>query len=166
MKQIKLFNKALYVLVDDEDYEFLSKFTWYVKISNLTYYARTNIEKKTIYMHQLLLPSPSKDLITDHENRNGLDNQKHNLRLVTTTQNNLNRQKSRNNANSKYKGVYWEPRGFKWKAAITIKGKTKYLGTFKTEIAAAKAYNKIAIATFGEFATLNEFNEPLKVSEI
>lgn len=166
MKQIKLLNQPLYALVDDADYEFLSKFTWYVKKSGLTCYARTNIGCKTVYMHQLLLPTPSKDLTPDHENRNGLDNQRHNLRLITIQQNDLNRPASRKNTNSKYRGVYWEPRGAKWKATITVNNKTQHIGTFKSEIAAAKAYNRVAIIAFKEFAVLNEFNEPLKASEI
>ena len=41
---------------------------------------------------------------------------------------------------SKYKGVYFNKRDNKWVARITINGKTKYLGSFTTEIEAHQAY--------------------------
>ena len=41
---------------------------------------------------------------------------------------------------SKYKGVYFHKLNNNWMAQITINGKLKYLGSFKTEIEAHNAY--------------------------
>lgn len=43
---------------------------------------------------------------------------------------------------SKYKGISFEKANNKWKAQITINGKQKYLGYFKTELEAHHAYLK------------------------
>lgn len=43
---------------------------------------------------------------------------------------------------SKYKGVHWSKVGKKWVSQIKINSKTKHLGSFKCELAAAAAYQK------------------------
>lgn len=43
---------------------------------------------------------------------------------------------------SEYKGVYFHKAANKWHAKITINGKRKYLGLFKTELEAHNAYQK------------------------
>jgi hypothetical protein len=56
---------------------------------------------------------------------------------------------------SRFKGVSWcEPRG-KWVAQIGSDARTKYLGGFSDEIAAAEAYDEAARRLFGEHAQLN-----------
>jgi len=41
-------------------------------------------------------------------------------------------------------------------AQISVSGKHKYLGRFKSEVAAARAYNVAALAAWGECAFLND----------
>jgi hypothetical protein len=62
----------------------------------------------------------------DHINGDGLDNRRCNLRIVTRRQNTQNRHDERF---SKYPGVVNSKNGFR--AVINIKGKNKYLGSFK-----------------------------------
>ena len=87
MREIALRSRrgeGLMAMVDDDDYEMLAAFPWYalrVKGSR-TIYARTVIDGKTVYMHNMVLP-PQGGLEADHEDRNGLNNQRYNLRRVT-----------------------------------------------------------------------------------
>jgi hypothetical protein len=90
-------------------------------------------------------------------NHNKLDNQKHNLRLCTTSQNNMNQIPTR--GISKYKGIYWHNRNKKWVAQIKSGNNRIHIGCFENEKDAARAYNEKAIELFGEFAYLNYITE-------
>ena len=164
MKFIKLISKKyknLVAIVDDEDYEYLNKFQWYAEKRFDRYYARrfTNSNGKIIrkYMHKDIIKT-TKDI--DHINRNGLDNQKANLRICSRSENNMNRIKSKNKSSS-YKGVCFNNKRFPspWRTYINIHSKRIVLGYFKSEIEAAKVYDKKAKELFGEFAKLNFLEE-------
>ena len=64
---------------------------------------------------------------------NGLNNQKHNLRLCTLSENMMNRRPFVGSS-SKYKGVYTNTKGDKYYAQITKSHKQMHLGTFTSEI--------------------------------
>lgn len=72
-------------------------------------------------MHRFLLKTP-KGLETDHINRDKLDNRRSNLRIVSRTQNSINRDMPPNNT-SGYKGVTWYKRDRYWQAQIKTKGR-------------------------------------------
>ena len=91
----------------------------------------------------------------DHIDGNSLNNDINNLRMVTKSQNAMNR-KSRKNSSSIYKGVCWDKIRNKWVVHITINKKLKYLGRFINEKEAALVYNEAAIKYHGEYAKLNE----------
>lgn len=59
----------------------------------------------------------------------------------------------------KYRGVM--PNHENWMARIRKNGKPKYLGTFKTQEEAARAYNKAAYEIHGDNAALNDIPDPL-----
>lgn len=149
MKKIPL-TQGKFALVDDEDYEYLSKIKWYVDPSGYV----ANKTKNVIFMHRLVAKTP-KGKSTDHINGNKLDNQKKNLRTCTTSQNMANRGKQVNNT-SGYKGVFWSKAAGKWRAQIRHKNKSIHLGLFETKKDAAKAYNKKAKELWGCFAQLNK----------
>jgi len=161
MKQIKL-TQGQYALVDDADYEELSKYKWcalYSKDMSSFYAGRESRKKEgeicTIRMHRQILGLKLRDKRQiDHINHNILDNRRFNIRICTPRQNSMNR-KPDQNTSSKYKGVSWEDSRNKWQAHITIKGKKKHLGYFQTEELAALAYNEAAKKYFKEFAYLN-----------
>jgi hypothetical protein len=46
-----------------------------------------------------------------------------------------------------------------YRATLSYKGKRYYLGTFATEIEAARAYNKAALAIIGDYAVINQLPE-------
>lgn len=144
-KQIEL-TQGKFAIVDDEDYEYLNKFKWHWKSKN---YAARAESRKTVFMHREIMKPPA-DMLVDHIDGNGLNNQKSNLRVCNKSQNGMNRQ---NTSGRIWKGVY--PVGKKFVARIQIDGENKYIGTYKTEEAAARAYDINAIVLFGQFAKTN-----------
>lgn len=145
-----------FTLVDDEDYDFLNHWKWSAtKIAEMFYAVRCDSENKMIYMHKEVVPVEAGSKIKiDHSDRNGLNNQRHNLRRATHSQNLCNAN-SRKNSLSKYKGVGLFKRDNKWRAYIQKDGKFEHLGLYENEIDAAEAYNNRAIVLHGEFARLN-----------
>ena len=99
----------------------------------------------------------------DHIDGNRLNNSVDNLRGATSQENNRNvkKHKSMNGkaTSSEFKGVYWHKRDKKWQAQIRIDGKKKHLGSFDSELKAAKAYNNAGIEHFGEFVKLNDIGD-------
>jgi hypothetical protein len=149
-----------YAIVDPEDYEKLIQYKWHAKKGLRTYYANHSLitgkkgKRKSLYMHHLVIDVPA-NMYCDHINHNGLDNRKANLRAATSAQNIWNRRKFKKaNSISKYTGVY-KTVSNTWYARITVLGKLIYLGTFKTEVAAAKAYAAAARKYHGQFASIN-----------
>lgn len=162
MKQIQL-TQGFVTLVDDSDYEQLKKFKWHVYKNGDRYYATTNIKTDGIYsavkMHRLILGLTDTKILIDHRNRDGLNNQRYNLRVATYSQNGANRAAKKNGA-SKYLGVYQcskktKSKNIYWVAHIRFNKKGYYLGVFKTEQEAALVYNDKAKEFHGEFANLN-----------
>jgi hypothetical protein len=157
-KLIHFTNSTKSAIVDDEDYPRMHEHAWSMRKDKNTSYAQTWLTGTTICMHQLILPSNNPELEIDHIDGDGLNNQKKNLRLATPSQNRANRLKYNRliPVSSKYKGVTWHKRDKVWNAQIRVNSKNIYLGCFKTEEGAARAYNRAATFHFGEFAKLNE----------
>lgn len=87
----------------------------------------------------------------DHINGVRDDNRWSNLRLATPAQNAQNCGKRAENK-SGFKGVSWDKTAEKWVAQISINGKSKRIGRFKTPEEAHAAYVAAAKALYGEFA--------------
>lgn len=163
MKKIALtLNK--YALVDDEDYTKLIQFKWCAH-RNPTgvekYYA---LRKGSIRMHRFILGLNRWDKVdVDHINGNGLDNRRCNLRICTRRQNCCNRTKQKlikgKKLSSVYLGVCFDTSRGKWISYINLNGRRKHLGRFKHEEDAAVAYNVAAIASRGQYASLNKFDK-------
>ena len=56
---------------------------------------------------------------------------------------------------SKYRGVCWHKQNNKWRAQVTVAGKTHHLGTFSDEADAARAFDTAVIKYRGEGAETN-----------
>ena len=108
-----------------------------------------------VMVAQAWVHNPEEKRCVDHIDGDKVNNHFENLRYATHSENSRN-QKIRTNGTSAYKGVcYYKPTG-KWKAAIRISGKERYLGYFTSEREAAEAYNAAALEHFKDFAKLNE----------
>lgn len=155
MKEIVL-TQGKVALVDDEDFDRVNQYKWCAnKIRRVWYVVRNSpiIDGvgKTVLLHQEILQTDSQ---VDHRDGNGLNCQKHNLRMATHSQNMANSRKPAHNT-SGFKGVMWHKKLSKWGAKLNLKGKQIYLGWYENKIDAAKAYDSGALKYFGEFARLN-----------
>lgn len=155
MKEIRLGSKknpGLVALVDDEDFESISKWKWYAKKGKQTFYAVRSDNKagKMIRMHRQIM-SLLVGQIIDHKDHNGLNNQKSNLRMATYSQNCANRKRGNS---GKYVGV--TRMNDRYISIISINRRPFRIGVFDTEIDAAIAFNKKALELHGEFASLNK----------
>ena len=155
MKKVYLINSGLFAIVDDEDYEKVAAYKWYALRKPGRIYARANTSRaggqppRSVMMHWLVA-----DKWVDHIDRDGLNNTRANLRPCTASQNAMNKRKQVGCV-SRFKGVSYEPKKRLWRARITIDGKMISLGRFKSEEAAARAYDAAAKELFFQFARPN-----------
>lgn len=148
----------MFALVDDEEFEELSKYSWQVvkapKATALFYAVRNNPNGKPfrIQMHNHIMKL-EKGFIVDHLNGNGLDNRKANFRICTEKENCYN--KPSRGGSSIYKGVYYQKSVNKWASQLKKDYKTYKLGYYENEIEAALAYDKLAREFYGNTVRLN-----------
>lgn len=165
MKKIKL-TRGKFALVDDEDFQELSKYKWQAKTDGYNWYAKRGYYNKEtkkcveIKMHRQIMNHPI-GMKIDHINHNGLDCQKQNLRICTHGENMMNRKKKVSGI-SKYLGVSISKSTVRgkiykyWSAVLRADGKVYNIGKFKTEENAAIAYNIFAEKHHGQFANYNK----------
>lgn len=125
MKEIKLKHGEI-VLIDDEDYEELSRYSWC--LNSAGYASRRISRNKSLFMHRFINKT-LKGFETDHINGNKLDNRKENLRNVTHSRNQMHDRIPSNNT-SGVKGVYFDKTRRKWLPRVKVNGKNIYLGIF------------------------------------
>lgn len=164
MKQIPL-SQCKFALVDDEDYENLSKYKWCLAIRGNKYYASCSSPElgRGSYMHRIILGLEKRSEICDHIDGNGLNNQRDNLRRCNSFQNGFNKSKYKNNK-SGFKGVIHQHG--KWSARIRAGNKEIHIGCFDSPENAARAYNQKCIELHGEFAKTNDVYPILPTSNI
>ncbi len=154
MKKIKL-NRGQFALVDDEDYDFLMQWKWFARLdAGGGFYVVRNICPNgvwsAVWMHRLIMNTPN-NMVVDHIDHNGLNNQKSNLRNCTRKQNSAN---SKPTGASGYRYVTYD-NGKVCAKIRGIDGKQIWLGYFETEEEAARAADAVAFKIHGEFANLN-----------
>ena len=160
MIEIPLSPSPLVALIDDEDLLLVSGMKWHLLQQRKNRYAIANSKTAdgrptTIRMHKLLVPGAER---VDHEDGNGLNNRRYNLRRATHQQNMCN---SAGHSNRKYtyKGVAPcngdKGKTVTWRAKITVSGRYLHVGSFANQEDAARAYDRAALKHFGEFAKTN-----------
>jgi hypothetical protein len=148
-----------WTIVDPDVYYRLGNFKWHLVGSKGKFYAVRSVKiddtRTTIVrLHREIMNAPV-GLVVDHRFGNSLDNRRENLRLATHSQNLCNKQKTKSKTSSRYIGVWYRKRHRRWCADIRHNKKKIWLGSFDSEIDAAKAYDNAAIKYHGEFARLN-----------
>lgn len=97
-------NNDIQFVFDKEDYELVSQRAWHFASGKYisSAYACGDGKRRELYLHNLvmgvdLFPGKGPKESVDHINRNGLDNRKENLRIVTQSQQNINQPKKKRN---------------------------------------------------------------------
>jgi hypothetical protein len=142
MKYIPL-TQGQNAIVDDEDFEYLNQWKWFIfnsrgilYVMRREYHKRINGKQKyqNIFMHRLLM-NPPKNMVIDHLNRNSLDNRKVNLRICTHRENLQNTKKT-----NKYGYLGIDKRHNRYAAIIGLNNKKIYVGSYETKLEAYNAY--------------------------
>lgn len=182
MKNLKLSNTEKTVIVDDEDYHYLSRFNWCLAVvEGLEIVRRVILTKKgrtVLYLHDAIVPRP---MAQEHKsgfnvlfrNGNRMDFRKENIDFDKTVSLTQRARKMKlykgKEPSSIYKGVtlqkYTHGKLLEkpmWRAQIE-QGKRKtpeyirYVKTgFETEVEAAKWYNEKALLLYGQNAYQNK----------
>jgi hypothetical protein len=152
-------SEGKWTIVEPRDFYWLNNFRCCAKGDGQCIYAvRFVIEAdkraKIVTMHREMMNAPP-GILVDHRNNDGLDNRRDNLRLATSSQNNINCRRNKSKSSSRFVGVTFDKRKKQWRVRISVNRKRIFLGYFDSEIDAAKAYDEAAKKYYGEFARLN-----------
>ena len=150
MKKIKL-TQGKVALVSDHRFEEFSQWNWSAQQLHGIWYAYRSTKNGSVAMHRQIMGFPE-GLQVDHKDGDGLNNQDENLRVCTSTQNQANRGKQKNNT-SGYKGVVKARK--RWCAQIKLNRAVVFWKSFSTPEEAARAYDEKAREIYGEFAKTN-----------
>lgn len=154
MKYIKLYHGEL-VKVDNDDFDKLNQYKWHLcayGYAERSKYFPESQKSIQVKMHREIMGFP-KDLEVDHINQDRLDNRKENLRLVTKSQNGMNRGPTKKNK-SGYKGIHWDEINKKWSVHVNANKKMVFFGRYKSLKEAIIACNKARSVYHGEYATV------------
>lgn len=152
-----LITRGEVTLVDDDIFEELSKYKWYLIDGFAGRTVKKEDKRTTIYMHRVVVDAP-KGLSVCHLNGNKLDNRRENLCLVKPSTR-MHKRKPNLKHSSEYRGVYWAKDKRKWVSEIKVNKKHVRLGCFENEQEAAIAYDEAARKYYGLLAQTNFGNE-------
>jgi hypothetical protein len=142
VRKIPLSNSTKFILVDEDDYEELNKYTWRLNKSGYAY-REIKIHREVIGLED------SDERLSHHKNENKLDNRKENLDVVTKVEHTIIHNKSRSGKRNKGKKTwhgfqYTTPRKQgDWISQFTFKTKQHYLGVYKDPVTAMYISNTV-----------------------
>ncbi len=137
---------------DADDLDIIWSYRWHPHkdLKNGKFYAHASVDKKTISLHREIMNNPNGFMI-DHINGNGLDNRKCNLRLATSSQNQMNRSTGAKG----FKGVTTDEFG-RYRVRISKNGKMIEGGKrFDSKEEAILRYNELSEIHHGVFSNKN-----------
>ncbi len=153
--------RKIKVKVDTEDRKRLEAMSWRVtqgaagRPRVVTSVRGKNGAYKTVTLGAFLMKPPKGKQVYPRRFMEGLDYRKSNLIVCSAKDRQRLLPKSRKGASSAYRGVSFQKKSGKWRAAVKVNGRSINLGEFLTENAAALAYNEGARKHFGDLAYQN-----------
>lgn len=146
-------SRGYVAVIDDEDAHLVEGKLWH----------STGPRGSTVYaicqdgtpLHRLIAGA-KRGQVVDHADGEGLNNRRSNLRVCSHVQNMQNR-KAAAGAACRFKGVTVakDYRAKPYRAEIEAFGERMFLGSFLTDVEAAKAYDRAARIFHGKFARTN-----------
>ena len=143
---VELSNSNKSFICDVEEWELRKQYCWAL---HHTGYAYTTIDNKYITFHESMFNYDKSINPIDHINLNRLDDCKMNLRMVTKSQNMMNRDILSSNT-SGCTGVHYNDKNGLWVARIGINYKRILLGSYGDINDAIRARREAEIIYFGE----------------
>ena len=122
--------------IDKNDKDLLERCRWYINKN------RYVVNSKGIFIHRLIMGVDETDDVIDHIDHDTLNNTKRNLRIVSKSENAMNR---------KCDGVTFDKLRNKWQAAIVAYGKKYFLGRYNTKEEAILARKEGEKKYYGEY---------------
>ena len=117
-----------------------------------------NGDMKNHKVHRLVAEAfcknPNVKKYVDHIDNNRANNHYTNLRWVSSSENNRNKQVTSSNT-SGYVGVSWHKQTNKWSASYKLNYKKNHLGYFNTKEDAGRAYDRAVLEVDPEHCVLN-----------
>jgi hypothetical protein len=156
--RIPLYNRqgniVTYSLIDSQDAEVVLPYTWkYLKAGKgyavRSVGTRSKGTREIILLHREIMGLPRKKngIEVDHKNRDGLDNRRENLRVLTHAQNRQNTSSHRGSS-SLYRGVYWDRHDLRWIARVRHNGINIFRQSFLSELEAHEAVVNARLVLF------------------
>lgn len=132
--------------VDIDDYEKVKNICWHKHHSGYI------INRDGLQIHRLIMnPPDNMDVDHIHGDKSRNDNRKSNLRIVSTSQNCMNKRMMKTNTSGTV-GVTWHKQSQRWRAIIGINGEYIYIGGFINKDDAIKARKEAEDKYFGEYS--------------
>jgi hypothetical protein len=97
--KVKTNDIHVYFIIDSEDFPKIKNYSWHYKANSyISHTIPVDDKRRELYLHNMIMdrlgfPGKGSKESVDHINRNGLDNRKENLRIITQSEQNLNQTK-------------------------------------------------------------------------
>jgi len=148
------------VLIDEQDAHLFEKYTYYIVKGKYTNYVmrKTSIKlgkQRTVRLHNDIMKTP-KGMVIDHLNKNGLDNRRENLEIVTNMENTMRGDSAI--SKSGFRGICFSKASKKnpFQATAWVEGKSKHLGYRPTRISAARFHDEVVEKIDGNSSRTNK----------
>lgn len=151
--------RGKFAVVDIGDAERVSALKWRAKCNDAGHRVRWYASHRTpvgeeVPLHRFILGLTPDDPLVDHEDGDGLNCRRSNMRRATHGQN-MQNAPQRGNSRQPFKGVRHPHHTKGWSARITTNGRVIETKSFATPEEAARAYDDLARQHHGKFACLN-----------